>query len=167
MEPSRPIAFRLNGDPVELSVAVDATLLEVLRDRCGLTSVRATCGIGICGACTVLADGVPLSSCLLLAPLADGLAIESVEGLTREGADLHPIQQAFVEEMGFQCSYCTPGMILTAKALLAENPSPSATDVATYLTGNLCRCGSYPQIVAAVLLAAACLRETTEAERSS
>ena len=161
-----PIAFRLNDEPVELNVATDATLLEVLRDTFGLTSVRATCGIGICGACTVLVDGAPISSCLLLAPLADGTAIETVEALTPEGADLHPIQRAFVDEMGFQCSYCTPGMILSAKALLAENPAPSAPEIAAYLAGNLCRCGSYPNIVAAVLLAADRMREASTASPS-
>ena len=163
----RPIAFRLNGEPVRLTVSTDATLLEILRDDFGLTSVRATCGIGICGACTVLLDGAPISACLLLAPLAGGTDIETVEGLAPDGADLHPIQRAFVDAMGFQCSYCTPGMILTAKALLANNPSPAAPEIAAYLAGNLCRCGSYPQIVAAVLLAAERLRVTTEAARSS
>ena len=153
----RTIAVRINGAPRELSVAADATLLEVLRDECGLRSVRETCGIGICGACTVLLDGEPISSCLLLAPLADGRTIETVEGLAIDG-QLDPIQQAFVERMGLQCSYCTPGMILSAKALLAENPNPTADEVAHYLAGNLCRCGSYPRIVEAVLLAGERLR---------
>ena len=153
----RTIAVRLNGAPRELAVSADATLLEVLRDGCGLRSVRETCGIGICGACTVLLDGEPISSCLLLAPLADGCAIETVEGLAIDG-QLDPIQQAFVERMGLQCSYCTPGMILSAKALLAENPDPTADEIAHYLAGNLCRCGSYPRIVEAVLLAAERLR---------
>ena len=154
----RTISVRLNGEPRELRVAPDATLLETLRDGCGLRSVRETCSIGICGACTVLVDGEPISSCLLLAPLADGRAIETVEGLATEDG-LHPVQQAFVERMGFQCSYCTPGMILSAKALLAENPRPSAEEIARYLSGNLCRCGSYPRIVEAVLLATERLRQ--------
>ena len=153
----RTIAVRLNGAPRELTAAADATLLEVLRDGCGLRSVRETCGIGICGACTVLLDGEPISSCLLLAPLADGRTIETVEGL-EAGGELDPIQQAFVERMGLQCSYCTPGMILSAKALLAEIPNPTADEIAHYLAGNLCRCGSYPRIVEAVLLAAERLR---------
>ena len=153
----RTVAVRLNAVPRELKVAADATLLEVLRDGCGLRSVRETCGIGICGACTVLLDGEPISSCLLLAPLADGRTIETVEGLAIDG-QLDPIQQAFVERMGLQCSYCTPGMILSAKALLAENPAPTAVEIAHYLAGNLCRCGSYPRIVEAVLLAAERLR---------
>ena len=155
----RPVAFRLNGEPTALTVATDATLLEVLRDACGLTSVRSTCGIGICGACTVLVDGAPLSACLLLAPLVDGATVETVEGLSGDEGELDPIQQAFVERMGFQCSYCTPGMILGTKALLAENPDPTPAEIAVYLAGNLCRCGSYPQITEAVLLAAARLRE--------
>jgi aerobic carbon-monoxide dehydrogenase small subunit len=155
----RSVAFRLNGAPRELTVRTDATLLEVLRDGCGLSSVRETCGIGICGACTVLVDGDPISSCLLLAPLVDGCAVETVEGLTgAEAGRLHPIQQAFVERMGFQCSYCTPGMILSAKALLAERADPTEREIAEYLSGNLCRCGSYPQIIAAVQLAAERLR---------
>ena len=153
----RTITVRLNGEPRELTVAPDATLLEVLRDGCGLRSVRETCGIGICGACTVLIDGEPISSCLLLAPLADDRAIETVEGLAA-GSELDPVQQAFVDQLGFQCSYCTPGMILSAKALLAENPAPTAGEIARYLAGNLCRCGSYPRIIEAVLLAAERLR---------
>ena len=154
----RTVAFRLNGAPRELRVQTDATLLEVLRDDCGLASVRETCGIGICGACTVLVDGEPISSCLLLAPLADGCAVETVEGLSGEAGALHPIQEAFVERMGFQCSYCTPGMVLSAKAMLAENPDPTEGEIAEYLSGNLCRCGSYPQIIASVTLAAERLR---------
>lgn len=153
------VVFRLNGQQRELTVPVDATLLEVLRDQCGLRSVRETCGIGICGACTVLVDGAPISSCLCLAPLADGCTIETVEGLSADG-QLDTVQQAFVERMGFQCSYCTPGMILSAKALLSENPDPTDEEIARYLAGNLCRCGSYPRILQAVRLAAERLRAT-------
>ncbi len=158
----RTIRLRLNGEPRELTARADATLLEVLRDGCGLHGVRETCGIGICGACTVLVDGVPLSSCLLLAPLVDGREVLTVEGLAREGA-LDPVQQAFVERMGFQCSYCTPGMVLSAKALLAENPDPTDEEIMAYLAGNLCRCGSYPRILQAVRLAAERLRAATAA----
>jgi aerobic carbon-monoxide dehydrogenase small subunit len=154
----RRIAFRLNGVERSLDVPTDATLLEVLRDRCGLRSVRETCGIGICGTCTALVDGDPISSCLLLAPLADGCAVETVEGLAGAG-ELDPIQRAFVERMGFQCSYCTPGMILSAKALLRENPDPTEGEIADYLAGNLCRCGSYPRIVESIRLAAGWLRD--------
>lgn len=155
----RVIRCTLNGKPTDLDVRTDDTLLDVLR-REGLRSVRATCGIGICGACTVLVDGGPISACLTLAPLAYGTDILTVEGLAT-GDALHPIQQAFVECMGFQCSYCTPGMILSATALLAERPDPSTDDIRDYLSGNLCRCGSYVKIVESVLLAAQRLRSPT------
>jgi len=154
------ITIELNGEPRTLSVRTDTTLLEVLRDGCGLASVRETCGIGICGACTVLVDGVPISSCLLLAPLADGCRITTVEGLSR-GDELHPVQQAFIEQMAFQCSYCTPGMVLSAVALLAEHPDPSPEQIAEYLAGNLCRCGSYPRILAAISDAARLMRQAS------
>jgi aerobic carbon-monoxide dehydrogenase small subunit len=149
----RTIGIVLNGTQRQLDVETDATLLEVLRDECRLSSVRETCGIGICGACTVLVDGEPISSCLYLAPLADGRAVLTVEGLGSADAP-DSLQEAFVETMAFQCSYCTPGMILSATALLASNPSPTRADVARYLAGNLCRCGSYERILDAVLAAA-------------
>jgi aerobic-type carbon monoxide dehydrogenase small subunit (CoxS/CutS family) len=123
--------------------------LEVLRDGCGLRGARETCGIGICGACTVLVNGEPISSCLLLAPLANGQTILTVEGLDG-GDELDPLQQAFVENVAFQCSYCTPGMLLSARALLATNPTPTRDEIARYLAGNLCRCGSYQRILDAV-----------------
>jgi aerobic-type carbon monoxide dehydrogenase small subunit (CoxS/CutS family) len=146
---NRTITFTLNGAERTLEVATDATLLEVLRDELGLRGVRETCGIGLCGACTVLVDGEPISSCLYLAPLAAGRAILTVEGLGN-GDRLDPLQQAFVERVAFQCSYCTPGMLLSAKALLAHNPSPTRDQIARYLAGNLCRCGSYERILDAV-----------------
>ncbi|MCM8749935.1 (2Fe-2S)-binding protein [Thermomicrobiaceae bacterium CFH 74404] len=154
------ITVELNGERRALTVRTDATLLEVLRDGCGLASVRETCGIGICGACTVLVDGVPISSCLLLAPLADGCRITTVEGLSR-GDELHPVQRAFIDQMAFQCSYCTPGMVLSAVALLAERPDPSPEEIAEYLAGNLCRCGSYPRILAAISDAARLMRQAS------
>ena len=126
------------------------TLLDVLRKDFKLFSVREGCGIGMCGACTVLIDGKPVSSCLMLAAVAEGRAIETVEGLARDG-ELHPIQQAFLKHNAFQCSYCTPGFILTTKALLEENPDPNPEEVKEYLAGNLCRCGSYVKILDAVL----------------
>lgn len=144
------ITLVLNGSERDLEVETDATLLEVLRDQLGLGSVRETCGIGLCGACTVLVDGEPISSCLLLAPLVNGRSILTVEGLGTEEA-LDPLQEAFVENMAFQCSYCTPGMILSARALLASNPNPTREEVARYLAGNLCRCGSYEHILDAVI----------------
>ncbi|MCX7624152.1 MAG: (2Fe-2S)-binding protein [Thermomicrobium sp.] len=151
----------VNGREHALNVRCDETLLETLQDRLGFSSVRETCGIGICGACTVLADGRPLSSCLLLSALADGLTVTTLEGLAGPAGELHPVQQAFLEQQAFQCSYCTPGMILSVVALLAENPSPSTDDAVAYLAGNLCRCGSYLRILAAVQDAAQRLRTST------
>lgn len=150
------VALRLNGQSVELECEPDEMLLEVLR-REGFGSVRATCGIGVCGACTVLVDGQPLSGCLTLAPLLDGREVMTVEGLG--GAD--PVQRAFLDAHAFQCGWCTPGFVLTAKALLAENPDPSEAEITEALGGNLCRCGSYVKIVDAVRRAAAELAEAS------
>jgi aerobic-type carbon monoxide dehydrogenase small subunit (CoxS/CutS family) len=144
------IHFKLNGTPTEVEAGADEMLLEVLRRELHLTSVRATCGIGICGVCTVLVNGEPISSCIFLAPLAEGCEITTVEGL---GVD-HAVQRAFEEEHAFQCGYCTPGMILTAKSFLAENPAPSDEEIKVALGGNLCRCGCYAKIIRAVKRAA-------------
>ncbi len=144
------VALRLNGGPVELECEPDEMLLDVLR-REGLGSVRETCRIGVCGACTVLVDGEPLSGCLTLAPLVEGHEVTTVEGLG--GAD--PVQRAFLDAHAFQCGWCTPGFMLTIKALLAENPNPSDAEITEALGGNLCRCGSYVKIVDAVKRAAA------------
>ena len=143
------IPFELNGEEVEVEAAPDEMLMDVLRRELGVRSVRETCGIGVCGVCTVLLDGEPISACILLAPLAAGHEIATVEGL---GGD-HPVQRAFVEAQAYQCGYCTPGMILTVKSLLEENPRPSEDEIKRYLGGNLCRCGCYVKIVAAVKLA--------------
>jgi aerobic-type carbon monoxide dehydrogenase small subunit (CoxS/CutS family) len=139
------IATQLNGRPTTLEARTDEMLLEALR-REGLLSVRATCGIGVCGACTVLLDGEPVSGCLTLAPLAAGREISTVEGL--EGTV--PVQRAFDEAHAFQCGWCTPGFVLTAKALLAEDPAPSDAAIREALGGNLCRCGCYVKIEEAV-----------------
>jgi aerobic-type carbon monoxide dehydrogenase small subunit (CoxS/CutS family) len=147
------ITIRVNGRDEVLDVGADETLLEALRRELLLMSVREACGIGVCGSCTVLRDGEPVSSCLVLAGLADGWSIETVESLSADG-DLHPIQQAFVEHTAFQCSFCTPGFVLATKALLAETARPTPSEVRHYLAGNLCRCGSYQNIEAAVLDAA-------------
>jgi aerobic-type carbon monoxide dehydrogenase small subunit (CoxS/CutS family) len=144
------IDVRLNGRRVELDCEPDEMLVDVLR-REGLGSVRVTCGIGICGACTVLVDGEPWSGCLTLAPQVDGREVTTVEGLG--GAD--PVQRAFVDAHAFQCGWCTPGFVLTVKALLAETPDPSERQIVEALGGNLCRCGSYVKIVEAARRAAA------------
>ena len=144
------LRLQVNGEPHEVEARTDESVLDVLRRELGLLSVRETCGIGVCGACTVLVDGAPMSGCLLLAPLADGREITTAEGL---GGD-DPVQQAFSDAHAFQCGYCTPGMILTAKRLLEETPQLTEDDVRAAMSGNLCRCGSYVKIVEAVLQAA-------------
>jgi aerobic-type carbon monoxide dehydrogenase small subunit (CoxS/CutS family) len=136
-------------------VAPHHTLLEVLRDQLKLLSVREGCGIGMCGACTVLVDGRPLSGCLTLAVMAEGRDVLTVEGLgalpeADDTTGLHPIQQAFIAKTGFQCSFCTPGILLSTKALLNENPVATDEEIREYLTGNLCRCGSYVKILDSV-----------------
>ena len=140
----------LNGRLTLLDCAPSTMLLDALRDGEGLTSVRATCGIGVCGACTVLLDGEPVTGCLTMAGQAEGRAITTLEGLG--GSD--PVQRAFAAEHAFQCGWCTPGFVLTAKALLAENPDPGEAEIAEALGGNLCRCGSYVKIAEAVRAAA-------------
>jgi aerobic-type carbon monoxide dehydrogenase small subunit (CoxS/CutS family) len=144
------VGLQLNGQPAELECAADEMLVDVLR-RKGLGSVRQTCGIGVCGACTVLVDGEPVSGCLTLAPQAAGREIITAEGLP--GSD--PVQRAFVEAHAYQCGWCTPGFVLAAKALLAENPEPDEAEIREAFSGNLCRCGSYVKIIDAVRRAAA------------
>ncbi len=153
----RLVRLNVNGVAHDIAAAPHETLLVVLRRELDLFSVREGCGIGLCGACTVLIDGKPISSCLTLAALAADKRIETLEALSADGA-LHPIQQAFVDNAAFQCSYCTPGFILTTKALLAEHPAPTPEDIREYLAGNLCRCGTYVKIMDAVLDAASRLR---------
>jgi carbon-monoxide dehydrogenase small subunit len=151
----KPFRFRavVNGRPVELSVAPNRRLLDVLREDLGLTGTKEGCGEGECGACTVLLDGRPVNSCLVLAPEASGKKIVTIEGLSEDGR-LHPIQQAFLEAGAVQCGFCTPGMILAAAALLEENPRPDERAIKTAISGNLCRCTGYVKIVEAVRLAA-------------
>jgi aerobic-type carbon monoxide dehydrogenase small subunit (CoxS/CutS family) len=140
----------LNGRRAELEAGAGEMLLDVLRREAGLTSVRATCGIGVCGACTVLLDGEPVSSCLLLAHQADGREVTTVEGLPEDD----PVPAAFAEAHAFQCGWCTPAMVLTASSFLRERPSPSDVEIAEAFGGNLCRCGCYPKITHAVRRAA-------------
>lgn len=149
------IALTLNGRETQLDCAPTDMLLTVLRDGEGLTSVRETCGIGVCGTCTVLLDGEPVTACLTMVAQAAGREITTVEGL----GGTHPVQRAFVEEHAYQCGWCTPGFVLTAKRLLEENAQPSDEEIAEALGGNLCRCGSYVKIAAAVRRAGAETRE--------
>ena len=149
---TREIAIRLNGREEKIQVEEADTLLEVLRDRFKLWSVRESCGVGACGTCTVLLDGRPVSSCFLLAVRVAGHDIVTLEGLS-DGAALHYIQEAFVEERALQCAYCTPGFVLSVKALLTENSDPSDEEIREYLSGNLCRCAGYADILRAVRVA--------------
>ena len=143
--------LNVNGRTRRVKARAHHTLLQVLRDELLLFGAREGCGVGMCGSCTVLLDGKPISSCLLLAPLGEGKDILTIEGLAPVTGELHPIQQAYIDHTAFQCSYCTPGFILTTKALLDEKPDASEAEVREYLSGNLCRCGSYIKIVQAVL----------------
>jgi carbon-monoxide dehydrogenase small subunit len=161
------LVLRVNGREERISAPSHHTLLEALRDELGLRSVREGCGIGMCGACTILLDGKPISSCLMLAAMAEGHDVLTVEGLgdgmAVDGAapKLDPIQDAFLARTGFQCSYCTPGILLTAKALLAEQPDATDEEIREYLAGNLCRCGSYVKILDAMHEAIARLRSAS------
>lgn len=139
------VELHLNGRPAAIEARSDEMLVDALR-REGLSSVRLTCGIGVCGACTVLVDGEPISACLTLTPQVEGREVTTAEGL--EESD--PVGRAFSEAHAFQCGWCTPGFVLTAKALIAENPNPSAEEIDRALGGNLCRCGSYLKITEAV-----------------
>lgn len=149
------LTLRINEADYEVDAATTATLAEVLREELGLTGTKMMCNEGECGACTVLIDGRPMLSCMTLAIDAQNKHILTIEGLADTGTGrLHPIQNAFVEKSGMQCGVCTPGMILTAKALLDENPAPTEEDVRHALSGNLCRCGNYRRITECVLDAA-------------
>jgi aerobic carbon-monoxide dehydrogenase small subunit len=147
------IQLNVNREVRELKVDLSRTLLEVLRDDLGLTGTKYGCGNGECGACTVLVDGKPVSSCLTMAVAVNGKNITTIEGLEENGK-LHPIQQAFIDKGAVECGYCTPGMLLIAKSLLDENPNPTEKEIRDYLRGNLCRCTGYVKIVEAVLEAA-------------
>jgi carbon-monoxide dehydrogenase small subunit len=149
MSERRVIELRVNGRTHELLVEPRWTLTEVLREELGLTGTKQGCGLGECGSCTVLLDGEPVSSCLVLSVQADGHEITTVEGLAR-GERLHPLQQAFIDHGAVQCGYCTPGMLLSAKALLDRKRRPSETEIRSALSGNLCRCTGYQKIVEAV-----------------
>jgi len=145
--------FNLNGQIVEEDVAPNETLVDFLRNRMRLMSVKKGCDVGECGTCTVLLDGKPVRSCLMLAVQTENSEVITLEGLSKDG-ELHGIQEAFLEKYGFQCGFCTPGMILATKALLDENASPTLDDIKEALGGNLCRCTGYEQIIESVMRAA-------------
>ena len=151
------VTVNVNGEKRTANVAPETTLLRMLRDEFQLTGSKLGCDVGDCGACTVLVDGVPVLSCLALPVECQGREIKTVEGMAR-GGRLHPLQQAFAELGAAQCGYCTPGILLTAEALLADNPTPTRDEVKTALAGNLCRCTGYTKILDAVELAALRMR---------
>ena len=146
---ARELCFELNGHEVRLEIDPTAMLVHVLRDQLGLTGTKIGCNAGDCGSCTVLINGLPFASCLVPALRVHGQHVLTVEGLAEEG-QLHPLQEAFLEAGAVQCGFCTPGMLLSAKALLDENPRPSRQEIKAALAGNLCRCTGYEQIVDAV-----------------
>jgi aerobic-type carbon monoxide dehydrogenase small subunit (CoxS/CutS family) len=147
------VAIDLNGATLRARVDSSTSLAELVRSGAGLTGTKIACAEGTCGACTVLVDGAPMLSCILLAAQVDGADVQTVEGLADDGT-LSLLQRAFVEEDAFQCGFCTPGQLASASALLAANPTPTREDVRSAMAGNLCRCGAYPKIERAVLRAA-------------
>jgi carbon-monoxide dehydrogenase small subunit len=150
------IQFRLNGEPVSRQVAPHNTLLELVRE-CGLHGARESCGQGLCGCCTIVVNGQAVTGCIYPAMYADGAEVGTIEGLEQDG-QLDPVQQAFIDAGALQCGFCTPGFILMARQLLNQNNEPSDHEIRHFLAGNLCRCGSYPEIIEAVKLAGKRLR---------
>ena len=162
-----PIAFTLNDEPCRVTFAPHKTLLEVLREDLDLTGTKHGCELGECGTCAVLVDGVPVLSCLVLGLDVEGKRVDTVEGMA-DGPNLHPLQEAFADLGAAQCGYCTPGILLTAQALLAANPRPTRDEIREALAGNLCRCTGYIKIYEAVELAAARMRgESAEPSEES
>jgi xanthine dehydrogenase YagT iron-sulfur-binding subunit len=144
-----PIRLTVNGVEMQLKLAPWTTLLDALRDHLDLTGTKKGCDHGQCGACTVLVDGRRINSCLTLAVMKDGTSVTTIEGLAPDGS-LHPLQQAFIDHDAFQCGYCTPGQICSALGLIAEGKAKSADEIRELMSGNICRCGAYPNIVAAI-----------------
>ncbi len=152
------INFVINGEKRTEYAAAETRALDLLREDLNLTGTKEGCGKGECGACTILLDGKPVCSCLLPAPKLEGCSIVTIEGLKGDDGGLHPIQQAFLDAGAIQCGFCTPGMILSAKALLDNNPAPETAEIETALSGNICRCTGYGKIIEAVQLAAERMR---------
>jgi carbon-monoxide dehydrogenase small subunit len=152
-----PVSFTLNGRLQEIDVEPHELLLDVVRDRLGLTGAKRSCDVQVCGACTLLVDGRPVSACTTLAFEVRGRTVMTIEGLADDGK-LHPLQQAFIEHGGFQCGFCTPGMLLAAKALLDEIPNPSEEQLKHFMHGNLCRCTGYKKIIESIMAAAKKMR---------
>jgi len=152
-----PVSFTLNGRLQEMDVEPHELLLDVVRDRLGLTGAKRSCDVQVCGACTLLVDGRPVSACTTLAFEVRGSSVMTIEGLADDGK-LHPLQQAFIEHGGFQCGFCTPGMLLAAKALLDEIPNPSEEQLKHFMHGNLCRCTGYKKIIESIMAAAKTMR---------
>ncbi len=150
LKSKKHIALTVNGRRVERDIPIRMTLAEFLREELDLTGTKVGCNRGDCGSCTVILDGEPVLSCTVLGVEASGREVLTIEGLANEG-ELHPIQEAFVEQDALQCGYCTPGMIMSIKALLDRNPNPTDEDVRRSIDGNLCRCGSYPNIIKAAI----------------
>ncbi len=161
--PFMHVSMIVNEREQALDVAPHHSLLSVLRDQLHLTGTKLVCGRGECGACTVLLDGEPVYSCLTLAVACEGLTVTTIEGVA-SGNQLHPLQQAFIDHDALQCGFCTPGQILAATALLRGNPRPSEAEVVNWMSGNLCRCGAYPNIVRAILAASATMQERARAQ---
>jgi aerobic-type carbon monoxide dehydrogenase small subunit (CoxS/CutS family) len=153
----RPVSFTLNGAPTRVTVDDDRTLLWVLRDDLGLTGTKFGCGEAVCGACTVLVDNQAVRACAVRMRDVEGKQVLTIEGLARDGR-LHPLQEAFVEYAGYQCGYCTPGMILGAYALLLKTPRPSRADIVRHMDGHLCRCGAHVRILQAIETAAVAMK---------
>jgi aerobic carbon-monoxide dehydrogenase small subunit len=151
---TRTINFTLNGRAVTAEIAPHHNLVEVLQAQFALDGARESCGQGLCGCCTVLLDGKPVSGCLYLAAFADGSNVVTIEHLGGPNGSLDPVQEAFIENSAFQCGYCTPGFVLMTKALLDNHPQPGDDEIKDYLSGNLCRCAAYPEILSAVKAAA-------------
>jgi xanthine dehydrogenase YagT iron-sulfur-binding subunit len=152
------VAVRVNGQEHRVAVDARVTLLDFLRERLGLTGTKKGCNFGECGACTVHVDGRRVNACMVLAASVDGRAVTTIEGLAK-GDELHPVQQAFIDQDGFQCGFCTPGQIMSAVALIEEGHAGCEAEIREWMSGNLCRCSAYPQIVEAVQAAAMARRE--------